>query len=85
MASLPQLDENGKRVLRIMLDSNVVSGRDLLKMSELPPEVLSGVLRKLVNEKLIDASSFNFGPQNLTEVFFNVLPSSMGLAKFAAS
>jgi hypothetical protein len=85
MSSFPQLDENSKRVLRILVSRSVVSGRDLLKISELQPTVLSNTLRLLVNEKLIDASSFDFNPQNLVDTFFNVLPSSIGLAKLAAS
>jgi hypothetical protein len=82
---LPQLDDNSKRVLRILISKNIASGGELLKLSELQPKELSDALRRLVNERLIDASSFDFGPQNVQDTFFNVLPSAFGLAKIAAS
>jgi hypothetical protein len=85
MAALPQLDDNGKNVLRIMLTKSVANGRELLKSSNLEPNALSGALRILVNARLIDASALDFGPENLKEVYFNVLPSSMNIAKVVAS
>lgn len=85
MAALPQLDDNSKNVLRIMLTKSVANGRELLKSSSLAPAVLSGALRTLVNEKLIDASALDFGPDNLKDIYFNVLPSSMNVAKVVAS
>jgi len=85
MAALPQLDDNSRNVLRIMLTKSVANGRELLKSSNLAPDALSGSLRTLVNARLIDASALDFGPDNLKDVYFNILPSSMNLAKVVAS
>lgn len=85
MAALPQLDDNGKNVLRIMLTKSVANGRELLRSSNLAPAPLSDALRTLVNARLIDASALDFGPDNLKDIYFNVLPSSMNIAKVVAS
>jgi hypothetical protein len=65
MGALPQLDDNSRNVLRIMLTKSVANGRELLKSSNLAPDALSGSLRTSVNARLIDASALECGPDNL--------------------
>jgi hypothetical protein len=80
-----QLSENAKRVLRLMMESRVMSGGELFQRSRLSPNDLSDALRTLVDERLIQTNVMGFDQSSLPDAYFNVIPSALSLAKMLAS
>ena len=85
MAQMVQLSENAKLVLRLMMESRVMSGGELFQRSRLNANDLSDALRKLVDQGLIQTNVMGFDQSSLIEAYFNVIPSALNLAKMLAS
>jgi hypothetical protein len=71
----PALSDQEKAVLRVVLDSKIVRGAELMRrLSITKPDQLVGPLKELVNWGLIEVSG-ELSPETLPFATLNTLPS----------
>ncbi len=80
--NIPQLDANGKRVLQVIKDRGVVTGKELAAEANLTPEVLLPIVQKLISSDLVAVSGNIYGPEQVCDAYFNIRPSNSSLAEF---
>jgi len=80
--NIPKLDQDGKRVLQVIKDRGVATGREIAAAVNLDPAKLSSIVQSLVSSDLVTASGNIYGPEGVYEAYFNIRPSNLSLAEF---
>jgi DNA-binding Lrp family transcriptional regulator len=80
--NIPQLDATGRRVLQVIRDRGVVTGRELAAEAGLTPEVLLPIVQKLISSDLVSASGNIYDTNQVGDAYFNIRPSNLPLAEF---
>lgn len=79
--AIAAIDENSRQILRLMMKKKVVSGIELLSVSQLDTQVLADALRALCAEGLIETNAMGFNKDTVAEAYFNLNFSSMNKAR----
>jgi DNA-binding Lrp family transcriptional regulator len=80
--NIPKLDQDGKRVLQVIKDRGVVTGREIAGIVSLTPETLIPIVQTLVSSDLVTASGNIYDPEGFSCAYFNIRPSNVSLAEF---
>lgn len=81
--NIPQLDAKDKRVLQVIKDRGVVTGKELAAEANLTPVDLLPIVQKLISSDLVAASGNIYSPEQVCNAYFNIRPSNLSLAEFA--
>jgi hypothetical protein len=77
---IPTLDDPGKRVLRVIQNSGVAAGWQVMSEASLTPEQLSLSAAKLMDMGLISANGNVSNAKEIGQVYFNIQPSASKIA-----
>jgi hypothetical protein len=78
---IPQLDQERKRILQLIKEHGVCSGRQLLSEAQIKPEELVKVVGDLVKYDLVSASGGIYNPKEIEQAYFNIRPSNASLTE----
>ena len=79
---IPSISQESKRVLHIIKEHGVCSGRQLRAEAGLQDDKLVAAVRELVGSELVSSSGGTFGVSEIGHAYFNVRPSNSSLAEF---
>ena len=78
---IPQLEPESKRILQLIKEHGVCTGRQLAAEAGMEPVKLVEVIRELVNYDLISASGGIYSANEIGHAYFNIRPSNSSLAE----
>jgi hypothetical protein len=81
MFYIPVVDEDGKRILRVLQSAGVAPGWQLMSEASVTPDVLAQSTAKLIDMGLISANSTSSNPKDIGQVYFNIQPSNRQIAE----
>jgi hypothetical protein len=73
---IPELTNESKRVLQLIRNHGVCTGRQLVSEAELSPNDLLEAVKQLLKYELISASGGVFSVNEISQAYFNVRPSN---------
>ena len=79
---IPSISSESKRVLHIIKEHGVCSGRQLRAEAGLEGEKLVSAVKELVNSELVSATGGTFNLREIGHAYFNIRPSNSSLAEF---
>lgn len=79
---IPTVSPESKRVLHIIKEHGVCSGRQLRAEAGLADDTLVTAIRELVGSELVSSSGGTFGVKEIGHAYFNIRPSNSSLAEF---
>lgn len=79
---IPAISPDSKRILHIIKEHGVCSGRQLRAEAGLKDEQLVSAVKELVNSELVSTTGGTFTPKEIGHAYFNVRPSNSSLAEF---
>ena len=80
----PNLPEDSKKVLRIMVRKPVITGYELAILAGIGPENLLPALTPLLAAGVIAANTSSVDPMEVSKTYYNLNPSARQFAEFAA-
>lgn len=78
---IPQLEPDSKRILQLIKQHGVCTGRQLSFEANVAPTRLVEVVNNLVKYDLISASGGIYDPKEISQAYFNIRPSNSSLAE----
>jgi hypothetical protein len=75
MYYMPTIDDEGKRVLRVMQRAGVAAGWQLMSEASMTAEQLSATTTKLMDMGMISARSSSSNPNEIGDVYFVIQPA----------
>lgn len=79
---IPPMSPDGKRILHIIKEHGVCSGRQLRAEAGLEDEQLVSAVKELVNSELVSTTGGTFSLREIGHAYFNIRPSNSSLAEF---
>jgi predicted transcriptional regulator len=79
---IPTVSQESKRVLHIIKEHGVCSGRQLRAEAGLADDELVAAIKELVGSELVSSSGGTFGVKEIGHAYFNIRPSNSSLAEF---
>ncbi len=81
MFYIPVVDEDGKRILRVLQSAGVAPGWQLMLEASVTPDVLAQSTAKLIDMGLISANSTSSNPKDIGQVYCSIQPSNSQIAE----
>ena len=81
----PDLDDNSKKVLRVIREHGVAPGWQVMSEASVTHEQLVNSANTLINMGLIKTSGGGLNVKEIESAYFNILPSSSKLSEYLVS
>ena len=79
---IPPISPDSKRLLHIIKEHGICSGRQLYAEAGLEDAKLVSAVKELINSELVSTSGATFSVKDIGQAYFNIRPSNSSLAEF---
>ena len=79
---IPAISSDSKKILHIIKEHGVCSGRQLRVEAELEDDKLVAAIQELVGSELVSTSGRTSGVKEIGHAYFNIKPSNSSVAEF---